>query len=402
MTLTKYQSPPELEARFNRDLGRSMKDANVRFPVQNPVYEAVLRAQGRAQPNRANILIQSRSGHQAPQQSRSWMPFVPAIGAGGWPEGAWAIPADAISFEALSVLETIDWSNPGYALGLGGAIFGSQILAMIQRQVIINRLKPVAQKADQPELFPDSVIQTDPAHSPWDIDAATRQGKIRSENQDAIATLSFCDGTRVLAVCDGAGGVEGGKEASHSAVEAIQEHLKAIYEENSHLVPMDLEGGIDAARLSAAEKSLNGLTTVLLVLLHNDHVHWATLGDGDIVIIWPDGMVNHVQVPHHTAGMPSNIINAYIGKNCHVPPRTGSLRVEPGGMVLVMSDGASDLFPYEDVALNRDDIKDITGLADSFLQNLEDARDPETAAYLHNDNMSLAMACLTTGGDHAE
>ena len=65
-----------------------------------------------------------------------------------------------------------------------------------------------------------------------------------------------------------------------------------------------------------------------------------------------------------------------------------------------MSDGASDLLPYEDVALSRAEITDITGLADSFLKNLEDARDPDTAAYLHNDNMSLAMARFHGGGEY--
>ncbi len=129
-------------------------------------------------------------------------------------------------------------------------------------------------------------------------------------------------------------------------------------------------------------------------------MHYATLGDGAITIIWPDGMVGPVQVPHHTAGQPSNIINAYIGGDCSTAPRTGSLRLETGATVLAMTDGASDLFPFEDFAPNRAEYRTVLGLSGALLQQLEAARDPDTEAYLHHDNMTLAMARLMEAKDH--
>ena len=56
-----------------------------------------------------------------------------------------------------------------------------------------------------------------PSPSPWQIDAATRQGQVRSENQDALSVIKFDDGTAVLIVCDGAGGV-GGKGIAYGVL----------------------------------------------------------------------------------------------------------------------------------------------------------------------------------------
>ena len=60
-------------------------------------------------------------------------------------------------------------------------------------------------------------------------------------------------------------------------------------------------------------------------------------------------------------------------------------------------------FPYQDFAEKRDvfagHLADETDpkLADHFLTLIEEARDPDTAAYLHHDNMTLVMAHLAKG-----
>ncbi len=234
----------------------------------------------------------------------------------------------------------------------------------------------------------------------WHRDGATRTGKVRTENQDDFAIYHFSSGEILLVVCDGAGGIEGGGEAARSAVEAIIEDLKNP--QNQERSPRkQVKSAINNARVVANNKNLQGITTAIVVLLKDDVLTYATLGDGDLVAIWPDGMVNHIQTPHHILGQPSNIIGAYVGGGCEIEPRTGSLQIEPGTTVMLMSDGASDLFPYQDFAENRDiysvplSSKNDCGLADRFLEQLEAARDPDTNAYLHSDNMTLVMAHLT-------
>lgn len=84
----------------------------------------------------------------------------------------------------------------------------------------------------------------------WDVDAAARQGQVRSENQDALSILNFADGTQVIIVCDGAGGIGGGREASQSASGVIAASLRDIWNDQGELIAADLENAIFAARTS--------------------------------------------------------------------------------------------------------------------------------------------------------
>ena len=227
------------------------------------------------------------------------------------------------------------------------------------------------------------------------LSCATRTGLVRSENQDAIQDLRFDAKTAGVVLCDGAGGVEGGKQAAQSAVAVISGYLHQQWQQKRALNIVDLEAAIKAARTKSEQSTLNGVTTALLAVVQDNTLIYASLGDGAISLLWPDGMINHLQALHHTAGQPSNIINAYIGDGCTVPPRVGWQRLEPKSTVMLMSDGAADLFPFEDYALKRDQHSEAwhkagVGYADKLLQQLESARD-EHNAYLHSDNMSLGL-----------
>ncbi len=242
----------------------------------------------------------------------------------------------------------------------------------------------------------------EPEASPyrWHSDGATRTGKVRTENQDDFAIHRFSSEEVLLVVCDGAGGIEGGGEAARSAVEAIVHDFKESAEQNLSST-IRLKRAIQAAREVARDENLTGITTVAAVHTKDDILTYATLGDGGIAVIWPDGMISQVLVPHHVLGQPDNIISAYIGGGCDIVPRTGTLQIEPDSTVMLLSDGSSDLLPYQDFAENRDVYsvplasKNNCGLADRFLEQLEVARDPDTNAYLHSDNMTLVMAHLS-------
>jgi hypothetical protein len=178
----------------------------------------------------------------------------------------------------------------------------------------------------------------------------------------------------------------------------MSDELKNIWEDREAFFPADLETAIAAGRQAAIDDKLQGVTTALLVMLEGEAMHYATLGDGAIAVIWPDGMIGPVQVSHHTLGRPSNQIGAYIGGDCYIPARMGTLRLELGCFMLAMTDGASDLFTFEDFACARYKFKVQDGLADSVIAHLQAARDPDTGAWLHSDNMTLAIAQLVPGG----
>ena len=231
----------------------------------------------------------------------------------------------------------------------------------------------------------------------WSVNGASRMGKVRTENQDAYDFWRVSENEVFMVVCDGAGGLDGGKEAAETAVKNIIMILQAIYPEGGD--PTDaLEIAIEDARAFAKEHVLAGITTAIIAHVKGDKLHYATLGDGTLSAVWPDGMVNHIQTPHNIQGQPSNIIAAYIGQGCTVPARTGSIRLETGTTLMLMSDGASDLLPYEEFAAHRADYAQIlktktdVPVADKLLEQIEVARDPDTNAYLHHDNMTLILA----------
>ena len=239
----------------------------------------------------------------------------------------------------------------------------------------------------------------------WNVSGATRLGKIRTENQDSFTIWRESVSQIFIAANDGAGGIDGGREASQSAAESALAVME--YTAGSNLSPRRrLEMAIAEARETAKAEKLNGITTAILTYCENDKLHYATLGDGAVVAVWPDGMVSHIQTPHHILGQPDNVIAAYIGQGCEIKPRTGSIRLEPGRTIMLMTDGASELFPYDDFAHNRLAYsealkqKDNSDLADHLLKQIEEARDPETDAYLHHDNMTLVLAHISSKDHH--
>lgn len=405
--------------------GFCLDNPDHRYPTSNPFPSQIISLAIRSGLDQKALLLADRKGRDDPDRSRVLPWLITGLGWSAWPKEAAAHdhhpPSLALTEppslevlppvvptvweQALVWLGQMDFAAPEWSLALLSGLFMTQAVGIFQRRALL-RASTARVEATQPDLFPETLAdKSEDADVPrqpwrWQIDAATRQGQVREENQDALNVLQFSDDIAVLMVCDGAGGIGGGREASQSAVAAIAAELNAIWNAEQTLTLHNLERAITRARKAAEEDQLPGVTTALLVLLHGDMIHTATLGDGAVAVIWPDGMVGLVQVPHHTLGRPSNEIGAYIGGDCHAPARLSSHRLEPGCFVFVMTDGASDLFTFEDFAAARHMYQVTTGIADAVLAHLEAAKDPESGAWLHSDNMTLAIAQLSEGGDH--
>jgi len=426
--IAKYPIDQAFVARLKAN-GFCLNDPDLRYPTRNDFPSRILKLAKQRGHGPAALLLGDRNGRGDPDRSRLVPWAALGLGSAGWPDDAAAhdhhahlvweesIPGfepnlgfwQGLWADVMQSVQSVDLADPAWSLALLTGLLATQTIGVFQRLAL---LKASAARVveSQPDLFPETlndadgdeyaVVANKPTSWRWCTDAASRQGQVRDENQDAFAVLGFGIALRVLVLCDGAGGVGGGKEAAQSAVIAITAALEARFEEHGCLVAADLDLAIAQARQQAIDADLPGVTTALLVLLDDDQMHFATLGDGAVTVIWPDGMVGPVQVPHHTLGRPSNEIGAYIGGNCTTLPRTGTLRLEPGCFVFLMSDGASDLFTLEDFAATRHKWQVLPGVADGILAHLEAARDPDSGAWLHSDNMTLAIAQLRSGGEH--
>jgi len=311
----------------------------------------------------------------------------------------------------LNILIETARNLPWTQLLLGSLLATSSLSTFLIGQGV-KHLKDMAMTYNEPNT--KTVVDTEPPeHEPsyedgentqatlrWGVDGASRKGKFRPENQDAFVILPESEAASFLAVFDGAGGIEGGYEAAQSAANICQTVMQDPAK--STLSPAErMQLAIQEARINAKRKALPGLTTAILAYIDGCELTYATLGDGALAIVWPDRMVGQILVPHHAYGKSDNIITAFIGNDCDVPLRTGTVRLEIGSSLILMSDGASDLFPYDEYTdkhklfgayLSDESIRDT---ADYFLREIERARDPETDAYLHDDNMTLILAHLS-------
>ncbi len=237
------------------------------------------------------------------------------------------------------------------------------------------------------------------------VGGATRKGKIREENQDAFQIDKTADGYGLLVVCDGVGGHPGGREAAQFSSEFLQRFISSRLRKKAPS-PKELQIAIQATQRAFSSQKLEGMSTVIIALIASNTVHYATLGDGDLVVIHPDGMHQSLLAPHHALGQPDNIITAHLSSKHTFTARTGAIQVESGSLILAMSDGVSELLDIDQIALNQQayikafNEQGISSTSDQILKDLEEARDEETDALLHSDNMTLAIALIKEENHH--
>jgi len=234
------------------------------------------------------------------------------------------------------------------------------------------------------------------------IYGASRKGR-RSDNQDAFEIVQPFSDEALLIVADGVGGHPGGKITARNTVRAASDFaLRALAEKPDDMSEIEcLEHAIVQTRELAVAEHWPGMTTLILAHIKGDRLTYATLGDGGLTAIYPGGIVAPLLIPHHHHDRPNNVISAYIGQECEVPPRVGSVKLEFGTIILAMSDGVSELLDYDELGSNHQSLAeamrkggDSDKVAGDILLQLEQARDLETNAILHSDNMTLAMALL--------
>ncbi len=288
---------------------------------------------------------------------------------------------------------------------VGTSLFTIVALVFLQLLVQLSHLKldSVSPHPEETNISTPSIVAVTPTPASiqkrfhWHIHGDSITGQMRKENQDCFAVVRRNSSEVIATVADGAGGHEGGREASEQCTASITSRLKNSVSQKTPLE--QLRRAVEAAQTNATTSQLKGITTVIIVWFWDDWIHFATLGDGALSVIWPDGMVSQHLTPHHVLGEPKNRISGFIGRGCTTQPRLGSIKLEPGCQVLMMSDGASDIFPFEDFAQRRDRYHSLlcetpNNPTSNILGQLEQARDPETAAYYHKDNMTLIMAAL--------
>lgn len=237
------------------------------------------------------------------------------------------------------------------------------------------------------------------SHPLISVGGSTHKGQVRDENQDAYAVGRLSPETGIMVVCDGVGGHPGGAEAAQTAVRYLMTYISVQDKKHEdHLVL--LNQALEDLQHAFAMASVEGMTTVIVALCHRNKLYYATLGDGELIVLFPDQMYQRLVVPHHAFDAPSNIITAYVSGTEVFTPRLGLLHLPDHSMVLSMSDGLSDLFPVENIQEHLQTYrnfalsKSVDSLCEHLINSIEFSRDEVSGAWLHSDNMTLAMMLL--------
>lgn len=204
------------------------------------------------------------------------------------------------------------------------------------------------------------------------IFSSTDKGKVRSSNQDAVATGLFSDGTVWAIVCDGMGGASGGNIASRLAVEYLSASLKSGYRANmgESSIKNLLETAIYAANIRVFDKSrenseLNGMgTTVVIAIATEKEAYFSHVGDSRAYLIdennitqitrdhsivqsmIEEGKISAEEAKHHPR---KNVITRALGVDESVVPEFTVCDFKENEKILLCTDGLSNFVDANDI-----------------------------------------------------
>lgn len=130
-------------------------------------------------------------------------------------------------------------------------------------------------------------------------------GRKRIANEDAYRFGTFDDGTAWAVVCDGMGGVHGGKIASSTAIDMVSQKIRKCYNPSMSISSVEnlLLSSITTANCivfdrGAGDSELEGMgTTIVAAIVKNGDACIAHVGDSRAYII-SDGKIELITKDH--------------------------------------------------------------------------------------------------------
>ena len=190
-------------------------------------------------------------------------------------------------------------------------------------------------------------------------------GLYRESNQDAFFIRKLSDDVALLVLCDGMGGVNGGNVASETAVQRISGQLSRGYREelgdlSVRALAVSAVSVANAIIRDKARKdtSLEGMgTTVEAVIVRDDTVYIAHVGDSSVFLLTENGMekltTDHTRVqqllsmgeitPAEALNHPQrHWLTRAVGVENNVNPDFLTASLEKGEALLLCSDGLTN------------------------------------------------------------
>lgn len=205
------------------------------------------------------------------------------------------------------------------------------------------------------------------------IAAITDIGSCRQENQDNYCAQQLAGGTAWGIVCDGMGGVNGGRIAAHIATDTMQQYfarqMHSLQQGNEKSFIMR---GFDITNRAVYEKATSdpemmGMgTTGVCAYASNGMAHVVHAGDsraylfheGELRQITRDhsmvqqlvdsGKITREQAAQHPK---KNLITRALGVSANIVPEYNRCEIEVGDIILLCTDGLTNMISDEEIAL---------------------------------------------------
>ena len=188
------------------------------------------------------------------------------------------------------------------------------------------------------------------------IAAITDIGSCRQENQDNYCAQQLAGGTAWGIVCDGMGGVNGGRIAARIATDTMQQyfarHMKAL---QPGMEKTFLMRGFDITNRAVYEKStsdpeMQGMgTTGVCAYASRGIAHVVHAGDSRAYLFHAGGLrqITREQAAIHPQ---KNLITRALGVSANIVPEYNRCEIEDGDILLLCSDGLTNMVSDEDIA----------------------------------------------------
>ena len=226
------------------------------------------------------------------------------------------------------------------------------------------------------------------------INGNTDVGRTRIANEDAFKYGFFDDGTSWAVVCDGMGGVHGGKIASTTAIDMVSQKISKCYNPSMGIASVEnlLLSSITTANCivydrGLGDSELEGMgTTIVAAIIKNGEACIAHVGDsrayvisdGEIKLITKDhslvqemldlGQITQTEFEHHPR---KNIITRAMGVEEKIEIEFNTVEFKKNDVLLLCSDGLSGLVEQKDL-LEIYNNTDFNILSDKYIEAAND------------------------------
>ena len=188
------------------------------------------------------------------------------------------------------------------------------------------------------------------------IAAITDIGSCRQENQDNYCAQQLAGGTAWGIVCDGMGGVNGGRIAARIATDTMQQyfarHMKAL---QPGMEKTFIMRGFDITNRAVYEKStsdpeMQGMgTTGVCAYASRGLAHVVHAGDSR-AYLFHAGSLRQITREQAAIHPQKNLITRALGVSANIVPEYNRCEIEDGDILLLCSDGLTNMVSDEDIA----------------------------------------------------